>query len=139
MHTITDGVEKRLRKGEQLDKVIEEAKLPKLGTFLLSHIHKKGISFDALAQLATVNRSTVYRICNNKMHPSPNILIRLSRVLEMNINDTQTLLKCGNLATLSGTRPRDIVIMDGIINNKGIEDINTELVARGYEDLYTNK
>ena len=57
----------------------------------------------------------------------------------MNINDTQTLLKCGNLATLSGTKKRDLIIMNGIINNKNIADINDDLIAHEFPDLFTNR
>lgn len=130
---------KRMREGWSLEDILLQTQLPDLGKFLLKFIYKKDISIEALAGLADVNKSTVYRICENKMHPSSNVLIRLSRVLEMNIDDTQRLLKCGNLATLSGSRKRDVVIMNGIVNNKDIIDINNNLIEQGFPDLFTNR
>lgn len=129
----------RLRQGCPLEDVLSQAQLPELGRFLMKFIYKKSISIDALAGLAGVNKSTVYRICDNKIHPSPNVLIRLSRVLEMNIEDTQILLKCGNLPTLSGERKRDLVIINGIVNNKDIMDINDDLISHEFPDLFTNR
>ena len=129
----------RLRQGWPLEAVLAQAQLPELGKYLMKFICGKNISIDVLAGLADMNKSTVYRICDNKMHPSSNVLIRLSRVLEMDIDDTQTLLKCGNLATLSGTKKRDLIIMNGIINNKDIVDINDDLAAHGLPDLFTNR
>ena len=129
----------QLKQGRSLEDVLAQAQLPELGKFFMKFIYKKNISIDALAGLADMNKSTVYRICDNKMHPSSNVLIRLSRVLEMNIDDTQTLLKCGNLATLSGTKKRDLVIMNGIIKNKDIIAINDDLIAHDFPDLFTNR
>lgn len=135
----TELTYRRLRDGCSLEDVLSQAQLPPLGKYLLKFIYKKDITMDALAGLASINKSTLYRICDNKMHPSSNVLIRLSRVLEMNMDDTQKLLKCGNLPTLSGSRKRDIVIMNGIIHNKDIYDINDALIARGLPDLFTNR
>ena len=130
---------KRMREGWSLEDILMQTQLPDLGKFLLKFIYKKDISIEALAGLAAMNKSTVYRICENKMHPSSNVLIRLSRVLNMDIEETQKLLKCGNLATLSGTKKRDVIIMDGIIKKSDIVAINDELIAHGFPDLFTNR
>lgn len=129
----------RLRDGWSLDDVLEQAQLPELGKFMMKFIYRKSISVDALAGLADLNKSTVYRICDNRMHPSSNVLIRLSRVLDMSIEDTQKLLKCGNLPTLSGERKRDLIIMNGIINNDDIMSINDDLIAHDFPDLFSNR
>lgn len=139
MASETEVAINRLRQGWSLEDVLAHAQLPELGKYLMKFIYRKNISIDALAGLADMNKSTVYRICDNKMHPSSNVLIRLSRVLEMNIDDTQTLLKCGNLATLSGTQKRDLIIINGIISNKDVVDINDDLIAHEFPDLFTNR
>ena len=73
------------------------------------------------------------------MRVSSNVLIRLSRILEMDFKETQKLLKCANLATLSDRIKRDVIIMDGIKKNKCIADINDELIAHDFPDLLTNR
>ena len=45
------------------------------------------------------------------------------------------LLKSGNCAALSASRPRDLIIMDGIINKKYFDDINNVLIEKGLTDL----
>lgn len=135
----TETVIRRLEQGDNIEHVLEEINLPELGSFLLRAIYRRNISVADLADLSKMNKTTIYRICDNKMNPSPNILIRLSRVLEMNIENTQKLLRSGNVATLSGQRARDVIIMDGIIKEKSFHEINDDLIARGMPDLFTNR
>jgi len=67
------------------------------------------------------------------------VLLRLSRVLGMNLSETQKLLKIGDLASLSGSSPRDIVIIDGILRELDIIDINNRLEKNGFSDLFSKK
>ena len=67
------------------------------------------------------------------------MLLRLSRVLGMNLSETQKLLKIGDLASLSGSSPRDIVIIDGILRELDIIDINNRLEKNGFSDLFSKK
>ncbi len=67
------------------------------------------------------------------------MLLRLSRVLGMNLSETQKLLKIGDLASLSGSSPRDIVIIDGILRELDIIDINNHLGKNGFSDLFSKK
>lgn len=128
-----------LREGKPLNQVILEAKLPTLSAYLFDFICRTDTSIEIIANLASLNKASLYRILNGESNPGRNVLIRLSRILNMNLEETQTLLKCGNVALLSGTKTRDIVIMDGIIHSKEIDDISTTLVDLGFSDLYSKK
>lgn len=57
----------------------------------------------------------------------------------MNLSETQKLLKIGDLASLSGSSPRDIVIIDGILRELDIIDINNRLEKNGFSDLFSKK
>ena len=57
----------------------------------------------------------------------------------MSLSETQKLLKIGNLASLSGSNPRDIVIIDGILRNLDIVDISNNLIKNGFSDLFSKK
>lgn len=94
-------------------------------------------SVEVIAGLADLNKTTLYRILNGEMNPKRNVLLRLSRVLNMDLDETQDLLKCGNVATLSGTRPRDILIMDGILSGKDLTDISGILKEHALPDLFS--
>ena len=55
------------------------------------------------------------------------------------LSETQKLLKIGDLASLSGSSPRDIVIIDGILRELDIIDINNHLEKNGFSDLFSKK
>lgn len=128
-----------IKRGKSLNTVIQEAKLPTLSAYLFEFICKKNISVDTVAGLADLNKTSLYRILNGEMNPRPNVLIRLSRVLDMDIEETQKLLKCGNCASLSGSKPRDVYIMDGIIHNRTITEISDILTEHSLPDLFTKR
>lgn len=128
-----------LREGKPLNQVIMEAKLPTLSAYLFDFICKTNKSVEAIADLASLNKASLYRILNGESNPGRNVLIRLSRILNMGLDETQVLLKCGNVALLSGSKPRDIVIIDGILNGKEIDDINDVLAEHGFSSIYSKK
>ena len=57
----------------------------------------------------------------------------------MNLSETHKLLKIVDLASLSGSSPRDIVIIDGILRELDIIDINNRLEKNGFSDLFSKK
>lgn len=130
---------KLIKNGKSLDEIMKDTKLPSLGTFLFDYVAKRNLSIEVAANLADLNKTSLYRIIHNEMKPVRNVLIRLSRILDMDIDETQLLLKCGNVASLSGSRPRDLCIMEGIIHNKCIGDINDLLTEQGFPDLFTKR
>lgn len=137
--TTTEMAVNFLKEGKPADSVIKESKLPSLGTYLYDHIYKKDFSVQTIAELAGLNRATLHKILNDDMNPRPNVLLRLSRVLELNLDETQKLLKCGNCASLSGGKPRDVYIMDGIIHDKSIADIDEKLTSQGLPGLFCKR
>lgn len=128
-----------LKEGKSVDLIVKEARLPSLGAYLFTFICRKDISIQAAAELAGLNRVTLHRILNGEMNPRRNVLLRLSRVLELDLDETQKLLKCGNCASLSGSKPRDVYIMDGILHGRGIADIDEELTENGLSGLFSNQ
>lgn len=109
----------------------------KLGSMLMDQIAAKGISIGAASELAGLNRATLYKILNGDTHPTRNVLIRLSRILDMNVEKTQELLKTANVPTLSGSKKEDLIVMYGIINHLDIADIDGDLTRNGYCSLFS--
>lgn len=124
-----------LKKGHSTEEIMKESKFPTLGAYLFEFICKRDISVNIAADLSDLNKTSLYRILDGKLNPTRDALIRLSRVLEMNYDETQYLLKCGNTASLSGTRARDVKIIEGILHNQQLGDINDALVKSGFSDL----
>ena len=129
----------RLKGGASVTQLLHEANGPALGDYLFQFLCKTPRSVETIAGLAGLNKSSLYRILNAEVSPQRNVLLRLSRVLGMNLSETQKLLKIGDLASLSGSSPRDIVIIDGILRELDIIDINNHLEKNGFSDLFSKK
>ena len=82
-----------------------------------------------------MNPSTIYKYLNREENPSRNTLIRLALAMKITLEETQVLLKSGNRAALSGSRVRDVYIMDGIITKKDYDQVNAVLSKNGLLDL----
>ena len=136
---LTDIVISQLIDGTPVAQVLRETKNPTLGDYLFVFLCKSNRSTEVNAGLAGLNKSSLYRILNAEVSPQRNVLLRLSRILNMSLDETQKLLKIGNLATLSGSNPRDIVIIDGILRNLDIVDICENLERNGFSDLFSKK
>lgn len=134
----TQIVSDMLKNGYPVNLLIEQLNRPSLSSYLFDFICKTEKSVEVIAGLANLHKATLYRILGGEMNPKRNVLLRLSRVLNMDLPETQQLLKCGNAASL-GAKPRDIIIMDGILHNKDLADINEELVKRNLPDIFSNR
>ena len=126
-----------LKNGKRWEEITVPGGFGSLGTFLMNQICAKGISIGAASELAGLNRATLYKILNGDTHPTRNVLLRLSRVLEMNIEKTQQLLKMAGLSSLSGSKTEDLIVMYGIINGMSIMDIDQDLTRNGYPGLFS--
>ncbi len=136
----TETMENALRREVPATELI--GKLPKstLQGHLTALIGRKRISTDAVAELAGLNRASLYRILNGSTrHPQRNVLLRLALVLGLSFRETQELLRCGGRAALSGSRARDIILSDGIIRGLGISEVNARLRAHCFVDLYSKE
>ena len=129
----------RLKNGVPVTQLLHEATGPALGDYLFQFLCRTTCSVETIAGLAGLNKSSLYRILNAEVSPQRNVLLRLSRALGMNLSETQKLLKIGGLSSLSGSSPRDIVIIDGILRGLDIVDINNRLTKNGFPDLFSKK
>ena len=136
--TKTEMIVKMLHeKKYTLDELAKSAKLPSLSSCLNEMMGRRNKSVEVTAGLADINKATLHKIMARKMNPSRNMLIRLAMALEMTFDETQVLLKSGNCAALSGSRERDIYLIDGIENKKYFDEINAALQEHGLPDLYS--
>ena len=127
-----------LLNGGSLDELPKE-KTPTLADVLNENIGKMEMPIKTIAELSGINNSTIHRILNNEMHPSRNTLLRLAFILKLTFEDTQVLLKAGNRSLLSGSRERDRIIMQGIVQKRHLGDINDELNIKGFNDLLSKQ
>lgn len=133
-------MENALRKEMRPTALIDRLAQNSLQSYLISLMGQKRISTDALAELAALNRASLYKILNGATkHPQRNVLIRLSLVMRLSFEETQELLHRGGRAKLSGDRARDIIISHGVIKNHSIEEVNDRLRAHYFADLYSKE
>ena len=85
--------------------------------------------------MSDINPSTIYRIMSKSRNPSRNAVIRIASALALNIQETQVLLKSGNCSLLSASRDRDLIIMEGIAQERDYESINEALKEKSMPDL----
>ena len=136
----TRAMENALRKEMRPTALIDRLAQNSLQSYLISLMGQKRISTDALAELAALNRASLYKILNGATkHPQRNVLIRLSLVMRLSFEETQELLHRGGRAKLSGDRARDIIISHGVIKNHSIEEVNDRLRAHYFADLYSKE
>ena len=136
----TRAMEEELLREITPTELIERLSSETLQGFLNRMIGRRGVSVDALAELAALNRASLYKIISGTTkHPQRNVLLRLAMVLRLNFKETQELLRYGGRASLSARRARDIIISDGIINGKSVDEVNNRLQAHFFVDLYSKE
>lgn len=135
-HTPTQYAADLIEKGYSPDEVREilrnqHLSSPGIKRVLSDLIDNRNLTADLLADFAGIDPATIFRILKGTRNPSRNILIRISLTLKLSIEETQSLLKSGNCAALSGSRERDLIIMQGIIHCHQIDEVNDALTAKG--------
>ena len=136
----TVSMERKLLQDVSPTELIGQVSAESLQGVLNRMIGRRGVSVDALAELAALNRASLYKILNGTTRrPQRNVLLRLALVLRLGFQETQELLRTGGAAKLSGSRARDIIISDGIINARSIDEVNERLQAHYFVDLFSKE
>ena len=121
----TEAMKQRLSQNMEVTELLRMASEGSLRGILNEWIGKRGVSVEALAELSLLNRASLYKILNGvTKQPKRNVLLRLCLTLRMGFEETQKVLKYGNQARLSSSRSRDIIVSEGIIQGRSIQDIN---------------
>lgn len=131
----TELVIHMMKQGYSLDEISHHMRFPSVAGCLNELMGKKNYSVEVTAGFAGINPATLHKIMSQKIKPGRNLLLRLAFALELSFEETQVLLKTCSCASLSGTRKRDIYIMEGIQNKKRYDEVNEELIQHGFLDL----
>ena len=134
----TEHAFQAIKLGKSIEDLADSATRPSVGVYLNDYIIKRGLSIEVTANLAGLNKTSLYRIIKGNTNASRNVLLRLSRALHMSYEETQTLLKYGNTATLSGSNARDIYIMNAIYHDKDIYEIDQILIGHHLPEISSN-
>ncbi len=96
---------------------------------------KKGLRKADVIRRAELSEVYAYQIFSGIRHPERNKLLCLAVGLSLNLEETQTLLKCAGYAPLYVKLPFDSVVMYGICKRMTIIEINELLFKNNLETL----
>ncbi len=133
LNTVT--VARLIAEGYPIDELSRQAALPSLAGYLNRMMGRRNYSVEVTAGYAGLNPATIHKIMSQKITPSRNALLRIALALELSFEETQTLLKAGNCAALSGNRHRDLYIIKGLEDHLNFVEVNEMLTAQGFSDL----
>lgn len=109
---------------------------PTLSELLNAYIGRRDVPLSILAELISINRTTLYKILAGTVHPGRNLIFRLGLELQLSFDEMQALLKAAECSSLSGTRRRDAFLINAIIHHQPTDDLNAALERNGFEGIY---
>lgn len=134
----TDELMSQLTQNADLDKYIkenEESFVNEPLSDILNKIAKeKRIVKSKALKRAEINEIYGYQIFSGKRIPSRDKLIALCIGMELDLEETQTVLKCSGFARLYPKSKRDSIIISGIEKGQSVFEING-LLYEYNEDL----
>ena len=134
-YSATEIVLENIRNGASPEQIqVDGVSLSNYLNYLLG---RRDIPLSILAELVGINRATLYKVLSGSIKPSRNLMIRLGLELQTSFEEMQTLLKLANCAALSGTRRRDVFIIDAIINNQSVGILDDNLIRNNLESILT--
>lgn len=90
----TANIQEELEKNKDFDeKIIIDNAPPQLNDFLNDYLAKKGMTKSDVIRLLNIDRNYGYQIFNGKRIPTRNLLIRLALLFELDVEQTDYLLK----------------------------------------------
>ena len=137
-----DGTRTMMNKLAQSDTPILPHRMDTLAQvpiLLNQHMGAAGLSTDALAELAGMNRSSLYRVLSGARRLTPGALVTLAFPLRLTVEQTQELLKAARRAALSPRDPRESVILHALMHGHSLGDTHDRLVEMGFKGLYSNE
>lgn len=131
----TELVLENIRNGASPEQIrVEDTSLSNYLNYLLG---RRDIPLSILSELAGINRATLYKILSGAIRPSRNLILRLGLELMVSYEEMQLLLKLSSCAALSGTRKRDIFIINAIVNHYSISMLEDTLLKNQLESILT--
>lgn len=107
-----------------LERNHEELKLKKLPEYLNEWLKIKNTTKARVIDRSLLNKAYVYQIFQGKKYPSRDKIICLTFGFEMNVEETQTLLKQAGYQELYPRDPRDALLLFAIEKKMNILDAN---------------
>lgn len=108
---------------------------PNFTARLAEYMTERGLNAAKLSEAALLSRSFTYQLCSGERMPSRDIVLRLALVLELSLEQTQSLLRTAQRGALYPRVVRDAVIIFALQNRLGILATDEQLLSRGQAGL----
>lgn len=106
-----------------------------LGELLTQFLKEQGLTKPEVVKRSDLSEVYVYQIFSGIRKPERKKLLCLAIAMELNLEQTQTLLKCSGYAPLYVKRPFDSIVMYGVCNKQSVSQINELLFEYNLETL----
>lgn len=120
---------------DYLEKNSGEMQLGRFSEYLQAWLAKKGLTKADVVRTSNLNRAYVYQIFLGTKYPSRDKVIALAFGLELDGDETQTLLKQAGYRELYPRDPRDALLLYAISRGQTILETNELLYDHNIEVL----
>lgn len=117
--------------GEYLKANSEHMISDELPTYLSNILKKKSLVKSAVINRSELSEVMGYQIFSGTRNPSRDSLISICIAMELDVEQTQELLKVAQFAPLYPKSKRDCIIINGIANRRTVTQINEILYDNG--------
>ena len=135
----TDDIQKLLRESGNFDQVLsisgDAIDNPTLHSVLTALQHSNGLTIAQIADAALLSHSYAYQIFSGKRSPGRDILIQITRVMDLDLQLTQKLLRLANKGELYPRVRRDAAIIFGVNHHYSLTQMDDFLVELGESSL----
>ena len=104
---------------------------PGFSDLLAQMLEARGLTPHQLSSLAMLSRSFTYQLCSGLRAPSRDIILRLSVVLELTLEETQRLLRAAQRGALYPRIRRDAVMIYCLSHRLHLYDTDELLTSCG--------
>ena len=124
----TDELQKVLENADSLEKYLDnnfsDITNITLPEYLEKLLEQKGISKSAVIEKSNIQKNYAYQIFDGSKNPSRDKVLALAFSMELDVNETNRLLKLSNNSVLYPRIKRDSIICFCINQSKGLIDAN---------------
>ncbi len=94
---------------------------------LRHHMSRAGLTVPELEQAALLSKTFLYQLLNGDRTPGRDIVIRLSIVMGLTLEEVQVMLRTAGRGALYPRLPRDAIIIHALENHKTLADVSAQL------------
>ena len=135
----TDKMMDKLLKSNNIEEYLKENEKYfvdlAISQFLSEYIKSKNLTKSHIIKDAEISEIFGFQVLSGTRNPSRNTLLSLCIAMGMTVEEVQSSLKIAKFAPLYPKLKRDSIIIWGIVNGKGVCEINNELYDNNEETL----